>query len=116
MEDVRNHLRPEFINRIDDIVIFHPLSIEHIQKIVKLQLNLLSNRLLSKNFDVQFKDNLVTHLVNIGFDPVYGARPIKRAIQNEVESFLSDKILEDKLIENHHYDVSFENKELVLKD
>jgi ATP-dependent Clp protease ATP-binding subunit ClpB len=115
MEEVKNHLRPEFINRIDDIVIFHPLSSEHIKKIVELQLQLLNLRLKNKNINLTFSDPLIDYLVTIGFDPVYGARPIKRAIQNEVESFLSDKILEDKLLENQNYNLSYDGYELILK-
>ncbi len=115
MGEVKTYLRPEFINRIDDIVIFHPLASEHIQKIVRLQLDRLTNRLLSKNIEMKFSDSLVNHLVDVGFDPIYGARPIKRAIQNEVESYLSDKILEEKINEGQNYNLSFEDGEFSLK-
>jgi ATP-dependent Clp protease ATP-binding subunit ClpB len=116
MGEVKTYLRPEFINRIDDIVIFHPLASDHIQKIVRLQLERLTSRLLSKNIEMHFSDSLVNHLVDVGFDPIYGARPIKRAIQNEVESYLSDKILEEEINEGHNYNLSFEDGEFSLKE
>lgn len=115
MQDVKNYLRPEFINRIDDIVIFHPLNKEHITKIVSLQLENLNKRLLNKNITIHFDISLINHLVDIGFDPIYGARPIKRAIQNEVESFLSDKILEDFIIENGEYKLSYFNNNIIIQ-
>lgn len=115
MTEVKDFMRPEFINRIDDIVIFHPLDDGHIKKIVSLQLDLLKTRLLNKNISVEFSEELIDHLVEVGFDPIFGARPIKRAIQNEVESFLSDKILEDKLIEGESYKLSYENDGITLQ-
>lgn len=108
MEDVKMYFRPEFINRIDDIVIFHALSEKNIESIVELQLDKLKERLKSKNIFVDFSNNVVKHLVKIGFDPVFGARPIKRAIQNDIESFLSDKLLEDKIQIGKQYEMNYE--------
>jgi ATP-dependent Clp protease ATP-binding subunit ClpB len=108
MEDVKMYFRPEFINRIDDIVIFHSLSEKNIEAIVELQLEKLKERLKSKNIFVDFANNVVKHLVKIGFDPVFGARPIKRAIQNDIESFLSDKLLEDKIQIGKQYQMNYE--------
>lgn len=112
--ELKNYFRPEFINRIDDVVIFHPLDNEHISKIVKLQLEELQNKLKSKNLTVEFDESLVQHLVNVGFDPLYGARPIRRVIQGEIESFLSDKLLEDKISEGNSYTLSYVNEQIVL--
>ncbi len=113
MVEVKDHLRPEFINRIDDIVIFHSLSKEHIEKIVSLQLQNLNKRLMTKNINIVFDKTIIQHLVNVGFDPIYGARPIKRAIQNEVESFLSDKILEEAIQEGDNLTLKY-NGEYIL--
>jgi ATP-dependent Clp protease ATP-binding subunit ClpB len=115
MREVKNNFKPEFINRIDDIVIFQPLDQQHIGEIVKLQLNILVNKLKDKGMSVMFDDLLIEHLVKVGFDPLYGARPIRRIIQNEVESFISDKLLEDKMIEGGHYVICFKNGEVILK-
>ncbi len=113
MLEVKDHLRPEFINRIDDIVIFHSLNKEHIEKIVSLQLQNLNKRLINKNININFDNSIIKHLVTIGFDPIYGARPIKRAIQNEVESYLSDKILEDAIQEGDSLTLKY-NGEYIL--
>ncbi len=114
MKDLKNYLRPEFINRIDDIVIFHSLNEEHILRIVDLQLNKLSERLKNKNYIVDFDISAKEQLVKIGYDPIFGARPIKRAIQNDIESLLSDKILEESIVENQGYKLSYINNSYYL--
>ncbi len=111
MNDLKDYLRPEFINRIDDIVIFHSLNEEHILKIIKLQLNKLSERLSNKNYLIDFDESAQKQLIKVGYDPIFGARPIKRAIQNDIESFLSDKILEESIIENQPYKLIFKEGE-----
>ncbi len=115
MTEVKDYMRPELINRIDEIIIFHPLSNENIKEIVKLQLDVLRNKLMRKNINMQFNNSLVEHLVEVGYDPTYGARPIKRAIQNEVESFLSDNILEDKIIEGENYELIYQDDQMIIK-
>ena len=115
MEDVKIYFRPEFINRIDDIVIFHSLSEQNIESIVELQLNKLKERLQSKNILINFSNDVVKHLVKIGFDPIFGARPIKRAIQNDIESFLSDKLLEDKIEVGKQYQMEYK-KDYILNE
>ena len=113
LNELKQKFRPEFLNRIDDIVIFNPLEKNHIEKIVEIKLNKLKEKLQTKNLIVDFDKTLIEHLVEIGFDPIFGARPINRAIQNDVESFLSDKILEDQLIEGKNYYLSFKD-DLIL--
>ena len=113
LNELKQKFRPEFLNRIDDIVIFNPLEKNHIEKIVEIKLNKLKEKLQTKNLIVDFDKTLIEHLVEIGFDPIFGARPINRAIQNDVESFLSDKILEDQLIEGKNYHLSFKD-DLIL--
>ncbi len=114
LNELKQKFRPEFLNRIDDIVIFNPLEKNHIEKIVEIKLNKLKEKLQTKNLIVDFDKTLIEHLVEIGFDPIFGARPINRAIQNDVESFLSDKILEDQLIEGKNYHLSFKDDLLIL--
>jgi ATP-dependent chaperone ClpB len=93
MEIVQQHFRPEFINRIDDIVVFHPLGSEQIRKIVDIQLGYLRKRLLERNMELILDDSARDLLGQAGFDPVYGARPLKRAIQQQVENPLAQRIL-----------------------
>ncbi|MDH3305176.1 MAG: ATP-dependent chaperone ClpB [Gammaproteobacteria bacterium] len=96
MDVVGSHFRPEFINRIDDLVVFHPLSREHIRKIVDIQLGYLHARLADRDIRIHLSDAARDKLAAAGFDPVYGARPLKRAIQQQVENPLAQEILQGK--------------------
>jgi len=94
MEVVGSHFRPEFVNRIDDLVVFHPLGREHIRKIVDIQLGYLHDRLAEREISIHLSDAARDKLADAGFDPVYGARPLKRAIQQQVENPLAQQILQ----------------------
>ena len=96
MDVVGTHFRPEFINRVDDVVVFHPLSREHIRHIVDIQLGYLRDRLAERDMRIHLSDAARDRLADAGFDPVYGARPLKRAIQQQVENPLAQAILEGK--------------------
>ena len=96
MEIVAHHFRPEFINRVDDVVVFHPLGREHIRKIVDIQLEYLRQRLAERDLGLQLSNAARDKLADAGFDPVYGARPLKRAIQQQVENPLAQEILQGK--------------------
>ncbi|HEX5787437.1 MAG TPA: ATP-dependent chaperone ClpB [Woeseiaceae bacterium] len=96
MEVVGTHFRPEFINRVDDVVVFHPLSKEHIRRIVDIQLGYLHDRLAERDMTIHLSDEARDKLAEAGFDPVYGARPLKRAIQQQVENPLAQEILAGK--------------------
>ncbi|MFZ1343170.1 ATP-dependent chaperone ClpB [Thiothrix eikelboomii] len=93
MEVVGTHFRPEFINRIDEVVVFHPLDQHEIRQIADIQLNSLRKRLAVRELNIEFSDAAMDHIAAVGFDPVYGARPLKRAIQNQVENPLAQEIL-----------------------
>ena len=93
MDVVGQHFRPEFINRVDDMVVFHPLDRDQIRQIAGIQLGNLRKRLESHGFGLDFTDAALDTVGEAGFDPVYGARPLKRAIQNEIENPLAQKIL-----------------------
>jgi ATP-dependent Clp protease ATP-binding subunit ClpB len=93
MEIVGQHFRPEFLNRIDDVVVFHPLQREQIRKIVAIQLEHLKKRLRDREIGLALEDNALDRLADAGFDPVYGARPLKRAIQQQLENPLAQRIL-----------------------
>jgi ATP-dependent Clp protease ATP-binding subunit ClpB len=90
---VQSHFRPEFINRLDDIVVFHPLDKAQIREIAKIQLKGLEKRLGERGLRIELEDSALQLLGNVGFDPVYGARPLKRAIQQQLENPLAQKIL-----------------------
>ena len=96
MEVVGSHFRPEFVNRIDDLVVFHPLGREHIRKIVDIQLAYLHERLADRDIGIHLSNAARDKLADAGFDPVYGARPLKRAIQQQVENPLAQEILQGK--------------------
>ncbi len=96
MEVVSQHFRPEFINRVDDVVVFHPLGREHIRRIVDIQLSYLQQRLADRDMRVTLTDAARDSLAEAGFDPVYGARPLKRAIQQQVENPLAQQILQGR--------------------
>jgi ATP-dependent Clp protease ATP-binding subunit ClpB len=93
MEIVGQHFRPEFLNRIDDVVVFHPLQAEQIRKIVDIQLEYLRRRLGEREIELVLDDSARGRLAEAGFDPVYGARPLKRAIQQQLENPLAQRIL-----------------------
>ncbi|MEE8306487.1 MAG: ATP-dependent chaperone ClpB [Gammaproteobacteria bacterium] len=93
MEIVGQQFRPEFINRVDDAVVFHPLEQEHIRKIVLIQLGYLKQRLLERDIELELDEAAVDQLAAAGYDPVYGARPLKRAIQVNLENALAERIL-----------------------
>jgi len=96
MQIVGQHFRPEFINRVDDVVVFHPLSRDHIRRIVDIQLGYLVDRLADRDMRIVLTDAARDKLAAAGFDPVYGARPLKRAIQQQVENPLAQQILEGR--------------------
>ncbi|MCK5534362.1 ATP-dependent chaperone ClpB, partial [bacterium] len=94
MEALRSHFRPEFLNRIDETIIFHNLTPQHLKQIVKIQLNYLKKKLLDKKIEITLTDEAMELLARQGFDPVYGARPLKRTIQQLIQNPLAQKILQ----------------------
>ncbi len=93
MDSVSNHFRPEFINRIDELVVFHPLKKEQVHAIAKIQVQYLRQRLMSRDMGLELTDEAIDKLAEAGFDPVYGARPLKREIQHSIENPLAQAIL-----------------------
>ncbi|HLE67419.1 MAG TPA: ATP-dependent chaperone ClpB, partial [Burkholderiales bacterium] len=96
MAEVKTQFRPEFVNRIDELVVFHGLGDEHIRAIARIQLGFLRQRLARMEYGFEVSDSAVAELAKVGFDPVYGARPLKRAIQSEIENPLAKAILEGR--------------------
>jgi ATP-dependent Clp protease ATP-binding subunit ClpB len=112
MEVVSDHFRPEFINRIDDIVVFHPLGRKEIRSIVDIQLAGLRKRLLEHDIDIEVSGAAMDLLADAGFDPVYGARPLKRAIQQRLENPLAEAILRGDFVSGDAVAVQLEGGEL----
>lgn len=116
MEIVSQHFRPEFINRVDDIVVFHPLSREHIRSIVDIQLGYLQARLAGRDMQIHLSDAAKDKLAAAGFDPVYGARPLRRAIQQQVENPLAQEILQGKFQPGDVIEVGVKEDELEFQN
>jgi ATP-dependent Clp protease ATP-binding subunit ClpB len=115
MEIVQQHFRPEFINRVDDIVVFHPLGTEQIRSIVEIQLGYLRRRLLDRNMELDLDDKARDLIGEAGFDPVYGARPLKRAIQQQIENPLAQRILRNEFLPGDRIRVTVRGSELVFE-
>jgi len=109
MASLRENFKPEFLNRIDEIIIFHPLGKKELEKIVDLQLRNVQKRLEKKNILLKFQAEVKAYLSLRGYDPLYGARPLKRAIQNEILDDLALSIIEGKIIEGDKVKVSIKN-------
>ncbi len=110
MEAVRAHFKPEFLNRIDELIIFHGLGLEEIKAIVEIQVRKLEQRLLEKRIQLKMTEKAKDWLAREGFDPAYGARPLKRVIQKEIQDRLALKILEGKFKEGDTITVDFDPK------
>ncbi len=115
MEIVTKNFRPEFINRIDEIVVFHSLSTQDIRKIVEIQIAKLKTRLAAQNLELEITTKALDHLASIGFDPIYGARPLKRAIQQHLENSLAQDILDGRFITGSKILVEMKDGRLIFK-
>lgn len=114
MGEVKTHFRPEFINRIDEIVVFHALDEKHIKSIAQIQLQYLESRLAKMEIELQISDSALTELARAGFDPVFGARPLKRAIQSQIENPLAKNILEGKFAAKDTIKVDCDNGKMTF--
>ncbi|MBN2169243.1 MAG: ATP-dependent chaperone ClpB [Actinobacteria bacterium] len=114
-EALQQRFRPEFINRVDEILIFNPLTREDIRKIVDIQIGLLSKRLKDRKIDIRLTDGAKEFLAEKGFDPVYGARPLKRVIQRDIQDVLAMKILDGEVRESEMLEVGAEDGQLEFK-
>jgi len=115
MGEMRAHFRPEFLNRVDEIVLFKPLTLKEIERIVELQLNLLRKRLAERKIELELTDTAKELLARRGYDPVYGARPLKRIIQRELETKLSRALLKGEITDNSRVEVVATRGELEFK-
>jgi ATP-dependent Clp protease ATP-binding subunit ClpB len=114
MNELRGHFRPEFLNRVDEIVLFKPLTLAEIKRIVELQLTLLRTRLADRHIELELSDAAKEHIAREGYDPVYGARPLKRFLQRQVETALSRKLLAGDITDHSRVTVELKEGELVF--
>ncbi|MGC8881518.1 MAG: ATP-dependent chaperone ClpB [Bryobacteraceae bacterium] len=101
-ENLRSFFRPEFLNRIDEVVVFHALTHEHLRRIVDIQIDRVRKRLADRHITLELSDEARDHLILVGYEPEYGARPLKRAIQRELETLIARQILEGRIRDGSH--------------
>jgi ATP-dependent Clp protease ATP-binding subunit ClpC len=112
MKEMKNFFSPEFLNRIDDTIVFNSLTPEDIKKITEIELKKLVSRLDEMKYTITYDETLVDYLAKVGYDELYGARPLKRAIQDKVEDLLSEEVLTGKMIENKSYQIKVDGEEV----
>jgi ATP-dependent Clp protease ATP-binding subunit ClpB len=115
MEEMRRVFRPEFLNRVDETIVFHALSEDHLKKIVDIQLGYLRKRLADRHIELELTDAARTHLVRVGYDPSYGARPLKRAIQREIENPLARKLLGREIADRQTVHIDYDGDSLTFR-
>ena len=114
-KEMKNYFSPEFLNRIDDVIVFNSLNEESIKKIVDIELKKLMSRLSELKLIFKYDDKLVSHIAKIGYDELYGARPIKRAIQDQIEDLVSEEVLNGNVIEGKQYSLSVKSEKVIIK-
>jgi ATP-dependent Clp protease ATP-binding subunit ClpB len=114
--ELKNYFKPEFLNRLDDLIIFNPLGKDSIVNIVDIMFADISKKLEDRNIKISLTNSAKEYIANVGFDPVYGARPLKRALYSEVEDRLADYILMDKIADGSSVEFDFDSNknEIVL--
>ena len=115
LKEMKNFFSPEFLNRIDDTIVFNSLSQENIKKITSIELNKLMSRLQEMKYKISYDDTVVEYLSKVGFDEIYGARPLKRAIQDKIEDLISEEVLTGKMLENKQYELKVDGEEIKLQ-
>jgi ATP-dependent Clp protease ATP-binding subunit ClpC len=113
-KELKNFFSPEFINRLDDIIVFNNLKGDDVKKIVKIEIDKLKKRLQGMKYDFEFDQSIVDMISEVGYDETYGARPLKRAIQDKIEDYLSEEILKGELKEGLEYLVKYKDDKVVV--
>jgi len=115
-KELKNHFTPEFLNRLDEVIIFNPLKEVEVRKIVDIELDKLISRLDKMGYHIQINGEIRDMLADVGFDEKYGARPIKRAIQEKIEDFISEEVLRQTIKLANNYELYMENDEIKVKE
>jgi ATP-dependent Clp protease ATP-binding subunit ClpB len=113
--ELKKYFKPEFLNRLDDIVIFNPLGLEAITKIVDIMFRDIERKLAQRDISISLSNSAKAYIAEAGFDPVYGARPLKRALYDEVEDRLAELILEEKVVEGTNVRFDVVNGEILVE-
>ena len=114
-KELKKFFAPEFLNRIDEVVIFNTLKRDEVKQIVKLEMDKLCERLVKLKYNITYDESILELISEIGFDESYGARPLKRAIQDKVEDFISEEVLKGTVLEDVSYVLYVDNTEVKLK-
>jgi ATP-dependent Clp protease ATP-binding subunit ClpC len=115
-KELQKFFAPEFLNRIDEVIVFNNLKKEDIQQIVKLELDKLCKRLVNLKYNISYEESVIDLISEVGFDEQFGARPLKRAIQDKIEDYISEEVLRGNIVENGEYRLSVENKEIKITE
>jgi ATP-dependent Clp protease ATP-binding subunit ClpC len=113
-KSLKQQFNPEFLNRIDDIVLFNSLNEETLRKIIDIEIGKLNSRLIDKNYEVTFDKTVIDKIFELNTQEEYGARPLKRIIQNLCEDFLSEEILKGNIVENRPIILKYKNEKLTI--
>ena len=114
MSELKKIFRPEFLNRVDEIILFNKLSKDDINKITRLMLNEFKKRASKKNIEIEFSENLVEYISKIGFDDNYGARPLRRTIQSKIEDKFAEELLSGNIKENDNILVDVQDDKIII--
>jgi ATP-dependent Clp protease ATP-binding subunit ClpC len=115
-KELKNYFAPEFINRLDEIIVFNTLNDEDVKKIVMVEISKLSKRLAGLKLDITFDQSVIDFVSKVGFDEVYGARPLKRAIQEKLEDYISDEVLKGNIKEGKLYTIKMEEENVICEE
>jgi ATP-dependent Clp protease ATP-binding subunit ClpC len=114
LKELKKFFTPEFLNRIDETIVFNTLTDDNVKEITKLELNKLMKRLSEANYEFTYDDKVIDLIRKVGFDETYGARPIKRAIQDKIEDLISDEVLNNTVKENKKYNLTVEDENVII--
>jgi ATP-dependent Clp protease ATP-binding subunit ClpC len=114
-KEMKNYFSPEFLNRIDEVIIFNSLKEDEIKKIVEIELNKLIKRLSELKLNFKYDKTIIDHISQVGFDETFGARPVKRAIQDEIEDLISEEFLLGSILEDKNYMLYFKDGKIQIK-
>jgi ATP-dependent Clp protease ATP-binding subunit ClpC len=115
-KELKTHFAPEFINRLDEVIVFNTLQNEDVRKIVVVEMSKLTNRLNNLGYKITFDESVIEFITKVGFDDVYGARPLKRAIQEKLEDFISDEVLKGTIVEDKEYQISIKDEIVLVEE
>ena len=115
-KELKNYFAPEFINRLDEIIVFNGLKDEDVKKIVLVEASKLQKRLEHLKYSITLDSSVIDYIAKVGFDEVYGARPLKRALQEKVEDFVSDEVLKGNIKSDRNYTIKIDGETVTLEE